>query len=129
MREQASAYLQFTPARSDDRALDAAIAHFADKDRRETFFRFFKQIESLYEIISPDASRSVRDFVADYARLADLYAKIRLHFSLRVLGEFVIVHELLHLRVPNHGKLFKSLLSAYVPAWETYENRRGSSAT
>ena len=30
----------------------------------------------------------------------------------------VIVHELLHLLVPNHGKLFKTLLSAYVPDWE-----------
>lgn len=26
----------------------------------------------------------------------------------------VIVHELLHLRVPNHGRLFKSLLKAYL---------------
>jgi len=32
--------------------------------------------------------------------------------------EVVIVHELLHLLVPNHGKLFKSLLTAYVPGWE-----------
>lgn len=32
--------------------------------------------------------------------------------------EVVIVHELLHLRVPNHGKLFKSLMSAYLPDWE-----------
>jgi predicted metal-dependent hydrolase len=29
--------------------------------------------------------------------------------------EFVIVHELLHLKIPNHGKLFKSLLTAYLP--------------
>jgi predicted metal-dependent hydrolase len=28
----------------------------------------------------------------------------------------VIVHELLHLKVPNHGKLFKTLLRAYL-AW------------
>ena len=27
----------------------------------------------------------------------------------------VIVHELLHLRVPNHGKLFKALSRAYLP--------------
>ena len=26
----------------------------------------------------------------------------------------VIVHELLHLKVPNHGRLFKSLLRAYL---------------
>lgn len=33
----------------------------------------------------------------------------------RSFQDYVIVHELLHLRLPNHGKLFKSLLSAYVP--------------
>lgn len=32
--------------------------------------------------------------------------------------DYVIVHELLHLRVPNHGKLFKRLLDAFVPGWE-----------
>ena len=37
--------------------------------------------------------------------------------------EVVIVHELLHLRVPNHGKLFKSLMSAYLPGWEERERR------
>jgi predicted metal-dependent hydrolase len=32
--------------------------------------------------------------------------------------EVVIVHELLHLLMPNHGKLFKSLMNAYVPDWQ-----------
>jgi hypothetical protein len=27
---------------------------------------------------------------------------------------YVIVHELLHLRLPNHGKLFRRLLSAHL---------------
>jgi predicted metal-dependent hydrolase len=31
--------------------------------------------------------------------------------------DFVVAHELLHLRVPNHGRLFKVLMSAYVPNW------------
>jgi predicted metal-dependent hydrolase len=30
------------------------------------------------------------------------------------LRKEVIVHELLHLKVPNHGKLFRSLLRAYL---------------
>jgi predicted metal-dependent hydrolase len=28
--------------------------------------------------------------------------------------EYVIVHELLHLKVPNHGKLFKALLKTHL---------------
>ena len=31
--------------------------------------------------------------------------------------DYVIVHELLLLRVRNHGPLFKALLSAHVPGW------------
>ncbi len=38
--------------------------------------------------------------------------------------EYVILHELLHLKVPNHGKLFKSLLSAYMPDWKRFKVER-----
>jgi hypothetical protein len=34
------------------------------------------------------------------------------------LGEFVIVHELVHRLAPNHGKVFKSFMHAYLPDWE-----------
>jgi predicted metal-dependent hydrolase len=34
----------------------------------------------------------------------------------RELADYVIVHELLHLYVPNHGKLWKSLMRANGPA-------------
>lgn len=36
----------------------------------------------------------------------------------------VVVHELLHLRVPNHGRLFKALMSAYVPGWRELQTPR-----
>ncbi|MYD36203.1 MAG: M48 family metallopeptidase [Dehalococcoidia bacterium] len=35
--------------------------------------------------------------------------------------DFVIAHELLHLRLPNHGKLFKALMTAHVPDWREYD--------
>ena len=38
--------------------------------------------------------------------------------------DFVIAHELLHLRVPNHGKLFKTLMTAYLPGWKELDVRR-----
>ncbi len=42
----------------------------------------------------------------------------------RAYQDYVIVHELLHLQVPNHGKLFKSLLNAYLPGWEKVLKKR-----
>lgn len=37
--------------------------------------------------------------------------------------DFVIVHELLHLRFPthSHGRVFKAVMSAYVPGWKELE--------
>jgi hypothetical protein len=35
----------------------------------------------------------------------------------KAFRETVIVHELVHCLVPNHGKLFKSLMRAYLPHW------------
>lgn len=41
----------------------------------------------------------------------------------RPLGEYVIVHELAHLLSPNHGKLFKSFMTAYLPDWQERERK------
>lgn len=37
------------------------------------------------------------------------------------LGDFVIVHELLHFRVPNHGKLWKSLMRVHLGGYSELE--------
>src|SRR3989442_4732971 len=39
----------------------------------------------------------------------------------RDLGDYVIVHELLHFSVPNHGKLWKSLMRAHLGSYEHLE--------
>jgi|SRR5271166_47682 len=38
--------------------------------------------------------------------------------------DFVIAHELLHLKVPNHGRLFKALMTAHVPDWRSQDVQR-----
>ena len=53
----------------------------------------------------------------------------RLNFSEELLGldaelwDYVIVHELLHFSVPNHGKLWKSLMRAHLGDYEKREMR------
>jgi predicted metal-dependent hydrolase len=44
------------------------------------------------------------------------------------LWDYVIVHELLHVSVPNHGKLWKSLMRAHLGDWEKLEEQLTESA-
>jgi len=39
------------------------------------------------------------------------------------LVDYIICHELVHLRVPNHGKGFRALMSCYISDWEDRERR------
>ena len=74
MREDAQPYLPLAKG-SDDKAKQQAIEYFEDKPVRETLFKFFKQIQSLYNILSPDAF--LHPFIEDYQALATLYGFIR----------------------------------------------------
>ena len=59
----------------------------------------------------------VLDFVGSFDKLekASTFDTALLHQPAAFRAE-VIVHELLHLKVPNHGRLFKALLRSYLAA-------------
>ncbi|MDA3961538.1 MAG: M48 family metallopeptidase [Planctomycetota bacterium] len=44
------------------------------------------------------------------------------------LGDYVIVHELLHFSVPNHGKLWRALMRAHLGDYEELEKRLQAAA-
>ena len=54
IEEDAEPYLPLAEG-WDDRAKERAIEHFEDKQDREAFFKFFKQLQNIYTILSPDA--------------------------------------------------------------------------
>jgi predicted metal-dependent hydrolase len=41
----------------------------------------------------------------------------------RDVADYVIVHELLHFFIPNHGKLWKTLMRAHLGDYESLESR------
>jgi predicted metal-dependent hydrolase len=41
----------------------------------------------------------------------------------RDLAEYVICHDLVHLKIPDHGKGFRALMNGYMPDWREREPR------
>ena len=74
IQEDAAQYLPLAEG-WDDRAKERAIEHLVDKEDREAFFKFFKQLQNIYTILSPDAC--LHPFIDDYQSLASLYGLIR----------------------------------------------------
>ncbi len=75
MEQKAPTYLALIKFNFNDKDVDGLIGHFRDKDRRKEFFKEYKEIEMLYEIISPDAF--LRPYLDDYATLSSIYAVVR----------------------------------------------------
>ncbi len=75
MQSQSAAYLTLITRNFDDKDVDNLIEHFRDKERRKTFFKFYKELEMLYEIISPD--KFLRPFLGDFATLSGIYVVVR----------------------------------------------------
>ncbi len=83
MKDKAKPYLELAKGKMDDKAVEKAIEYFSNKNKREDFYNFFKQLEMLYEIISPD--RFLRDHIGDYLKLSYLYSIIQNAFSKRII--------------------------------------------
>jgi type I restriction enzyme R subunit len=82
MQSKAPTYLGLVTRMFNDKDVDNLIEHFRDKERRKEFFKEYKEIEMLYEIISPDAF--LRPFLDDYATLSSIYAVVRNAYTIKV---------------------------------------------
>jgi type I restriction enzyme, R subunit len=82
MEQVAPQYLTLVTHDFNDKDVDDLIEHFRDKDRRKEFFKEFKELEMLYEIISPDAF--LRPYISDYTGLASVYAVVAKAYTKQV---------------------------------------------
>ena len=83
MESKAPAYLGLIEGNFNDKDVDTLIEHFRDPERRKEFFKEYKEIEMLYEIISPDAF--LRPFIDDYTTLSAIYDVVRKAYTKQVL--------------------------------------------
>lgn len=82
MDEKVPEYLSLVQGNFDDKDVDFLIEHFRDKDIKKEFFREYKEIEMLYEIISPDIF--LRPYLEDYATLSAIYKVVRNAYTKKV---------------------------------------------
>lgn len=67
------------------------------------------------------ALRPMRNKWASCSTAGNLNFNVELLAMDREVADYVIVHELLHFSIPNHGKLWKSLMRAYLGNYEEQE--------
>ena len=83
MESKAPEYLGLIERNFNDKDVDTLIEHFRDPERRKEFFKEYKEIEMLYEIISPDAF--LRPFIGDYGTLSAIYQIVRKAYTRTVM--------------------------------------------
>jgi type I restriction enzyme R subunit len=76
----AADYLQVDGKLTPDAQLESVVyGRFLEPDARKAFFEDYKDVEALWEILSPSAE--LRDHIITYKRLSQLYAAVRAAYS------------------------------------------------
>jgi type I restriction enzyme, R subunit len=83
MEKDVPPYLALIQHNFTDKDTDNLIEHFRDKSKRKEFFKLYKEVEMLYEIISPD--KFLRPWIDKYATLSSIYQVVRNAYAKRVL--------------------------------------------
>ena len=82
MEEKVPEYLSLIESGFNDKDVDTLIEHFRDPERRKAFFKEYREIEMLYEIISPDVF--LRPFIETYGTLTAMFQVVRKAYTKRV---------------------------------------------
>lgn len=75
MHEARREMLPLISGKPHDKAAEAVLEHFRDKEERHRFYEFFRELQDLYEILSPDPF--LRPYVTDYEELVRMYRLLR----------------------------------------------------
>jgi predicted metal-dependent hydrolase len=91
------------------------------RDKQEFKDRVLEWAHKLSVTVSSMAVRPMKTKWASCSTNGRLTFDATLLGLRRELGDYVMVHELLHFSVPNHGKLWKVLMRAHLGDYEAME--------
>ncbi len=91
------------------------------RDKEEFKQRVLEWAERLGVQARSLAVRQMRNKWASCSTAGNLNFNAELIPMSKKIGDYVIVHELLHFSVPNHGRLWKSLMRAHLGDYEGLE--------
>ncbi len=97
------------------------MARWKDKqDFKERVHHFAKRLDVKVKSL---AMRRMSNKWASCSTNGNLNFNVDLLNLEKKIGEYVIIHELLHFSVPNHGRLWKSLMRAHLEDYERIESK------
>jgi predicted metal-dependent hydrolase len=99
------------------------------RDKEAFKARVFEWASKLDVKIGSLAVRPMRNKWASCSTAGNLNFNVELLGFDRDVADYVIVHELLHFFVPNHGKLWKSLMRAHLGRFESSQEKLHRAAT
>ena len=68
-------YLTRIKDKTQDKAVEAVLEQFTDEEKRHEYYRSFKELADIYDILSPDAF--LRTYIEDFETLARMYRILR----------------------------------------------------
>jgi type I restriction enzyme R subunit len=72
-------YLPLVDGKDADKAAEAVLEYFRDREIRQGFYQYFQELQDVYEILSPDPF--LRPYMKDYEELTRIYFVLRANYE------------------------------------------------
>lgn len=71
MEEGKIKYLSIIKGKTEDKAVEEVLNQFSDEEKRHTFYQFYDEVKTIYEILTPDPF--LRPYINDFAIYTRMY--------------------------------------------------------
>lgn len=85
MMQEAERYLAIGSGLAADKHVEAILDHFRNPDAMQSYYKWFRELQETYDILSPDVS--LRPFLENFSRLANIFDILRSTETLDISGE------------------------------------------